>query len=96
MKFNNFVKQILFVLVFVIVAASFYSFSFGENGLYKQNNLKRQIAILGQEADSLKKILEYRKDEGERLLTDSFYMESIARTKFGMSKKNETVYQFLD
>lgn len=96
MKFKNFVKQILFVLVFVIVAVSFYSFSFGENGLYKQNNLKRQIAILGQEADSLKKVLEYRKDEGERLLTDSFYMESIARTKFGMSKKNETVYQFLD
>lgn len=96
MKFNKIGKQVLFALTFGVVAISLYSFSFGENGLYKQHNLKKQIAVLGQEADSLKKILEFRKDEGERLLTDSFYMESIARTKYGMSKKNETVYQFLD
>lgn len=73
-----------------------WSFSFGETGFWNQYKLKKQIAHLEFEADSLKKILEIRKLEGERLQKDSFYIESIARTQFGMSKKGEDVYQFID
>ena len=34
------------------------------------------------------------KHEEERLLKDSFYIESIARKNYGLSKKGEISYQF--
>ena len=88
--------QLTITAVATILAAMAWSFSFGETGFWNQYKLKKQIAHLEFEADSLKKILEIRQLEGERLQKDSFYIESIARTQFGMSKKGEDVYQFID
>ena len=88
MKIQKIVLQIVIVLLLVFVATSLWAFTFGENGLWKQHKLQVEI-------DSLKNELEHRKNEEERLLKDSFYIESIARTKYGMSKKGEAVYQFI-
>lgn len=96
MNFRKIIIQITCVVLIAFIASSLWSFTFGDNGLWNQHKLQRQIEHLKFETDSLKAILEFRKHEGERLLKDSFYIESIARTKYGMSKKGETAYQFID
>lgn len=88
--------QILSAVLVVVTGAFFWSFILGENGLWNQHKLKKQIIRLEQEKDSLQAELLVRHYEGDRLLKDPFYIESIARTKFGMAKKDEIVYQFID
>ncbi|MFA6837208.1 MAG: septum formation initiator family protein [Fibrobacteraceae bacterium] len=92
-------KKVLFqfaaVLVFALCAASLWHFTMGENGFWNQYKLSRQISILKQESDSLKTEIEFREAEGKRLLNDSFYIESIARTRYGMSRPGEKVFQFV-
>ena len=95
MKIQKIVLQIVILLLLVFVATSLWAFTFGENALWKQHTLQVQIDRMELEIDSLKNELEHRKNEEERLLKDSFYIESIARTKYGMSKKGEAVYQFI-
>ena len=56
--------------------------------------MKNQVIRLEAEIDSLKTELEIRKHEEERLLKYSFYIESIARKNYGLSKKGEISYQF--
>ncbi len=88
--------QVLGATLAVANGIFLWSFVLGENGLWNQHKLKSQIARLEQEKDSLQKELLARHHEGERLIKDSFYIESIARTRYGMSRKNEIVYQFID
>lgn len=88
--------QVLGATLAVANGMFLWSFILGENGFWNQHKLKSQIMRLEQEKESLQKELLARHHEGERLHKDSFYIESIARTKFGMSKKNEIVYQFID
>lgn len=88
--------QILSAVLVVVTGAFFWSFILGENGLWNQHKLKNQIIRLEQEKDSLQAELLVRHHEGDRLHKDPFYIESIARTKFGMAKKDEIVYQFID
>ncbi len=88
--------QILGATLAVVTGMFLWSFALGENGLWNQHKLKNQIIRLEQEKDSLQTDLLARHHDGERLYKDFFYIESIARTRFGMSKKNEVVYQFID
>lgn len=96
MKLGKHFKQVVLVILIAFCAIFLGSFVFGDNGVQNQYRLKRQISHLEKEADSLKEILKLRENEAGRLLTDTFYLETIARTKYGMSRKGETVYQFLD
>ena len=57
-----------------------------ENYTYTNNNRN----------DSLQKQLEKQEAIIKRLTYDSLYIESIARTKFGMMKKDEVGFQFVD
>ncbi len=88
--------QVFSAVLAVATGAFVWSFILGENGLWNQHKLKNQIVRLEQEKESLQAELLARHHEGERLLKDSFYIESVARTKFGMAKENEVVYQFID
>lgn len=88
--------QILGAIVLAMTLAFLWSFFLGEYGLWNKHKLSVQIRHLEQEKDSLQTELLSRHREGERMLRDTFYIESIARTKFGMAKGNEAVYQFID
>ncbi len=88
--------QILGAILFCITAIFLWSFFLGEYGLWNKHKLSVQIRHLEQEKDSLQTVLLSRHREGEQILRDTFYIESIARTKFGMAKGNEAVYQFVD
>ncbi len=96
LKLAEHFKQIAVIILIALSAIFLWSFVFGDSGVQNQRRVKRQISQLEKEADSLKEVLKLREDESHRLLTDSFYLETLARTKYGMSQKGETVYQFLD
>ncbi len=86
-----------FGITFAIVAliAVLGHFLFGEKGVTEQSILNHQIKELETKIDSLQKEVELKKEIRERLLRDTLYIESIARTRFGMSRKNEKVYYFV-
>ncbi|HOG68192.1 MAG TPA: septum formation initiator family protein [Fibrobacteraceae bacterium] len=69
---------------------------FGKNGLLGQHRLYNHIQSLEIEIDSLKVELQKQQDENKRLKTDSFYLEYLVRTRYGMSKKDELPIQFID
>ena len=68
---------------------------FEKNGLLGQYRLYNQIQNLEQEIDSLKMELQKQQEENQRLKTDSFYLEYLVRTKYGMSKADELPIQFI-
>lgn len=88
--------QILCTGFVALVAMFVWAISFGDHGLWQQRRLQRQIQHLSQEVDSLQIELELREKEARRLLLDSFYIESIARTQYGMSRKGEVAYRFIE
>ncbi len=92
-------KRLFQIGVVVIIAVSvmmLWRFLAGNNGLWKQHRISKQIEDLQHDSDSLKAQLEAMKMEEQRLLTDTLYIEAIARTRYGMSKEGEKVYQFID
>ena len=68
---------------------------FGQNSIPRQQQVKENIARYQEQIDSIQKVIEEHKREIERLQTDSLYRESILRTRYGMSRKDEKVYQLV-
>ena len=48
-----------------------------------------------EEIDSLQKVIDGYKHEIERIREDSLYKESILRTRYGMSRKDEKAFQLV-
>jgi len=67
----------------------------GQNGLLHQFRLESANKELEHSIDSLELVLQNKKEERNRLLYDTLYIEQIARTHFGFSRPEELVYQFL-
>lgn len=82
-------------LAVILLIAAFLHLTLQKGGLREQHYLKQQIAELSLHNDSLQQVLDSQEQIIEKLTTDSFYLEFIARTKFGMMKKGETGYQFI-
>jgi cell division protein FtsB len=83
-----------FFLAIILCMATFLVFQ--KTGLRQQYHLKQEIMLLENRNDSLQKQLEKQEAIIKRLTYDSLYIESIARTKFGMMKKDEVGFQFVD
>ena len=79
----------------LIVFLAVWSFLFGQGSVLHQQALKEQNEILRRENDSLLHAIELQEELVRRLRTDSALIESMARTRFGMSKKGETVFRFV-
>ena len=69
---------------------------FGDYGFYKRarflvktRRLENDIELQKAKGDSLF-------NSRDRLLSDTTYIEKIAREKLGMAKEDETVYRFID
>jgi cell division protein FtsB len=79
------------VLLAVVAGAGF--FLFGRQGIYypyvelrrKKEEIREGYRII----DSLQR-------EIERLTNDTFYIERIAREKFGMARPGEKVFKFIE
>ena len=91
-------RRVFAVLGFVgglVFLLSVWSFLFGQGSVLHQQALKEQNEILRRENDSLLHAIELQEELVRRLRTDSALIESMARTRFGMSKKGETVFRFV-
>lgn len=81
------------ILLGLILFALYHVLS-GPNGLLNLRTLKREQQAAQARIDSLafrKKELEAEK---QRLLTDSVYLEKLARQELGMAKPKEKVYRY--
>ena len=78
-------------LIGILVLQLFFS----KGNLIEQRNVSQQIAEYEFKVDSLKQIIQKDSLEIERLLNDSLYKEKILRTKYGMSREGEKVFQMV-
>ena len=87
-------RWIVTIIIFVIAIGS-YSIIFRPKGILDQITLSNQIKSLKIEIDSLKNELHSTQEQVKKLKNDSLYMETIVRTKLGMSRKGEKVFRFI-
>lgn len=85
----------LLILIIATVVVTFQML-FGKNSLQQQRRVSREIAAYQQQIDSLQHVIEERNAIIERLKTDSLYQEEVIRTRFGMSRKGEKVFQLVE
>ena len=68
---------------------------FGKNSIPEQRRIAREIKLYQMQIDSLSKVIEERDELIQKLKTDSLYKEEILRTRYGMSRENEKVFQLV-
>ena len=84
---------ILVGIFFVAIVVSQLLFSKGN--VFEQQRFIQQIETQQHQIDSLQSVIEERKLIIERLQNDSLYKEEILRTRYGMSRKGEKVFQMV-
>lgn len=80
----------------VVLTGTIFVLFFDKNNLIHQKELSAEIAAYQAEIDSLKEIIKSRNELIERLQSDSMYKESILRTRYGMSRQGEKVFQLVE
>ena len=68
---------------------------FGKNSLKQQQKITQDIARFEAQIDSLQHAIDSCNIEIERLKNDSLYKENLLRTRYGMSRKGERVFQMV-
>lgn len=86
---------IAILVVFFFVAIVVSQLLFSKGNVFEQQRLILQIENQQRQIDSLNVIIEERKMQIERLQNDSLYKEEILRTRYGMSRKGEKVFQMV-
>lgn len=69
---------------------------FEANGLIKYYTMTRELARMEQEMKDLEMANQSLAQEIERIKTDSFTLEKLARERLGYVRKGETVYQWAE
>ena len=82
---------VLFLLSIVVA-----ELLFGKNSIPRQKRVKQEIAMYQAKVDSLNALIEQYKKEIELLENDSIYKEGILRSRYGMSRKGEKVFQLVE
>lgn len=69
---------------------------FGKNSLKQQRIVAQNIERFQVQIDSLQRAIDSCNIEIERLKNDSLYKENLLRTRYGMSRKGERVFQLVE
>ncbi len=90
-------KRLLIFIALVVLAITSVGFQlmFGKNSLKQQHKVSHDIELYQAKIDSLKQALDSCDIEIERLKNDSLYKEGLLRTRYGMSRKGERVFQMV-
>ena len=90
-------KKIYAVLIAIVILIAIMAVQliFGQNSIPRQQRVKEDIARYQDQIDSLQKVIEGYRNEIERIKTDSLYKESILRTRYGMTTKDEKAFQLV-
>ena len=86
----------IFILAFLFfIGVLVLQLFFSKGNLFEQKKIEHLITEYEYKVDSLKGIIDDYKSEIERLQNDSLYKEQILRTKYGMSRDGEKVFQMV-
>ena len=86
----------IFILAFLFfIGVLVLQLFFSKGNLFEQKKIEHLITVYEYKEDSLKGIIDDYKSEIERLQNDSLYKEEILRTKYGMSREGEKVFQMV-
>ena len=91
-------KRFFWIILFTIVATIAIVISqlmFGKNSLKQQQKITQDIARFEAQINSLQHAIDSCNIEIERLKNDSLYKENLLRTRYGMSRKGERVFQMV-
>ena len=90
-------KKIYAVLIAIVILIAIMAVQliFGQHSIPRQQRVKEDIARYQDQIDSLQKVIEGYQNEIERIKTDSLYKESILRTRYGMTTKDEKAFQLV-
>jgi cell division protein FtsB len=83
----------IFLVLVAAIAWFLLSGDDGVVGLYQSHMRYRKSQALVKERNAQ---IDSLKLEERRLRSDTAYMEKVAREKWGMAKKNETIYKFVE
>ncbi len=89
-------RGIIRIATFAITITVLYSFLGGEYGLLNLLRLERKKASLQEERRQLTAEICDLETRHERAQTDSLYIEKLARDRYGLAKKDETVVRIPD
>ncbi|WP_295068407.1 septum formation initiator family protein [uncultured Fibrobacter sp.] len=87
----------LLIGIATVIAFAFLVFHllFGKDSIPEQRRIVKEIELYQKEIDSLTKVIEQRDELIQKLKTDSLYKEEILRTRYGMSREGEKVFQLV-
>ena len=88
-------KYIAIIAVLFLLSIVVAELLFGKNSIPRQKQVKQEIAMYQAKVDSLNALIEQYKKEIELLENDSIYKEGILRSRYGMSRKGEKVFQMV-
>ncbi|MBR2197147.1 MAG: septum formation initiator family protein [Fibrobacter sp.] len=89
-------KYIAIIAVLFLLSIVVTELLFGKNSIPRQKQVKQEIAMYQAKVDSLNALIEQYKKEIELLENDSIYKEGILRSRYGMSRKGEKVFQLVE
>lgn len=78
-----------------LALATFSYFVWGQIGLFRLMAMRNEQQGLRRHIDSLTTLVDELEAQKKRLLTDSVYLEKLARRETGMAKPHEKVYRFV-
>ena len=89
-------KYIAIIAVLFLLSIVVAELLFGKNSIPRQKQVKQEIAMYQAKVDSLNALIEQYKKEIELLENDSLYKEGVLRSRYGMSRKGEKVFQLVE
>ena len=89
------IRTLIGIATLITIAFLGFQLMFGKNSIPQQHRIAKEIKLYQEQIDSLTKIIEERDELIEKLKTDSLYKEEILRTRYGMSREGEKVFQLV-
>ena len=89
------IRLLIGITTSIIIAFLVFQVLFGKNSIPEQRRISKEIELYQKQIDSLNKVLESRIELIQKLKTDSLYKEEILRTRYGMSRPDEKVFQLV-
>jgi cell division protein FtsB len=81
--------------IFIAIAVVVLQMFFGKDSLNQQHQVALDIEKYQAQIESLHHAIDSCNLEIERLKNDSLYKENLLRTRYGMSRKGERVFQMV-
>ncbi len=83
-------------LLTVLVLVGLSMALFGDKGVVRLHHVRRQQQQLGEQLRQLEAVNDGLKQQLDALQHDDRYIERVARTRLGLVREGEFVYQFTD